>query len=1190
MMLLELLASFRPTARSASALLVMGASFASPTATAQVSAGNAPALNAQNFRDPPASVRPLYRWWLPLAATTDNELRSELSEIAAAGAGGVEVDGMPVPPPVGSRGAFLSQYGFGTSAWSKQMASIFRDAKLRGLSIDFMASALWPTTVPSLTHLNDPAVQQQLAFAAEMVPAGRRRTGELPETARALPEVDTILCADAAKGSRTLSVAAASGQAPGDAILLGSGSRVERAVIATTSSPAGAGCASLASAAMTGATSIQVSGTALVPLVGHRVSVGQGATSDEAIVAAVVAGKDAVAIDLATPLTHDHAKGTLARAGTATLTLVAGTTEAHAGGEPLVDPAQKSLVTVLAAQCTTTPCSEKSGAHMLDASSVRDLTSLVRKDGSLAWSAPPGGAPWWLIAFWQAPDGQSVTDLSAPSPAYVIDYLSKRGAAALTNFYDNRLLTPELRKLVNSTGGAMFEDSYEPGEGLKWTGAFLHEFERRRGYDLKRLLPALTTTSVGARHPMFDFADVGERVREDYRQTWSDLYGDNHIAAYNAWVKHHGLRTRMQIEGGAMEIADLARLPDIPEGENRNFLNNPELWKVIGVGAQLRAHEALLSDECCPVQGGVWATTAGGKPFTVAQGTGAPFGQAGNDTNLNWVYKAFAGGVNQIVWHGFPYLPTPPGTGERSRWPGNSFGGNNGFSEAFGPRMPQWRDYRWINDQLARLQLVLRQGHPQYDLAVFWHDFGVRGLAPNATPFTGYPGLSKMLSTTSALAAAGYTHQYISPAYLSDVSPAAIRDGELFGRRLGAKAFLLNEQEVMPLASLERIRDLALRSTFPLVVVGTSPHRAPGAYRRARSDARIVATMAELRAAAGRPGLKIAFVDSEAAAVDALRRFGILPSAEHVSAPTSPDILSVHRRTSDVDYYFLFNQGTQTASQTLRLSGAGVPFALDQWSGTITPIALYRSAPGSVTLRVRIGANDVKVIAVARTLASQKPLGVHVTRTTAESAGATSKMLFARTSRPGEIATTLSDGKTISSVVTALPSAFDIKAFTLGIDSWSADATGLPGSDHTRVTRIGPIAVNADPRDDRLPDWAALGFPSAAGIGTYSATIRLPKDLTPGTGAFLDLGSVVDTSRVKVNGSELGPIDYQDPSTIDLGFRLHAGVNRIEITVASPLRNAVPVERVAQAPKPTTNGLLGPVRIIPYRDIALAPH
>src|SRR5262245_49663559 len=51
----------------------------------------APALTPGTFAQPPSTVRPKYRWWMPLAATDDDQLKLEINQLADAGAGGVEV-------------------------------------------------------------------------------------------------------------------------------------------------------------------------------------------------------------------------------------------------------------------------------------------------------------------------------------------------------------------------------------------------------------------------------------------------------------------------------------------------------------------------------------------------------------------------------------------------------------------------------------------------------------------------------------------------------------------------------------------------------------------------------------------------------------------------------------------------------------------------------------------------------------------------------------------------------------------------------------------------------------------------------------------------------------------------------------------------------------------------------------------
>ena len=1000
-------------------------------------AGGAPSFGADIFRNPPASLRPIYRWWLPLAAVEEDELRREIDQMAEAGAGGMEVAAMPVPGDIGKDPAFLREYGFGTSRWSKTLETIFDHATAKGLRVDVMVGPHWPTSVPSVSSLDDPAAQQQLVAGYARIAPGKSWGAALPVPAKAS-----------------------------------------------------------------------------------------------------------------------------------------------------ADPqARRTHVAVVAARCATDACPETGGTRMIDPQSVQDLSAKVAKDGTLAWTAPAGASPWWVIAFYQTADGQKLDNLSASSPNYVIDHIGPAGARAVTDFYDRSILTPRLRSLIRANESSLFEDSFEPSEGLKWTSTFMAEFKRRRGYSLTPYLPLLVGGGVGARKGFFDYADVGERVREDYRQTFSDLFGDNHMKPYARWAHGVGMKTRLQVEGGPMVIADLAALPDIPEGENRNFLNNPELFKAIGAGAQLRTMEAPLSTECCPVQGGTWATTAGGKPFTIAQGTGAPFGQAGNDANLNWVYKAYAGGVNQLIWHGFPYLVTPPGSGPRSRWPGNSFDGNTQFSEAFGPRMPQWQDYRPINDHLARLQLVMRQGRPRYDIAVFWHDFGVKGIAPNVTAFTGYPGLSKMPSSTSALASAGFTHQYVSPSYLTDAAARDVHDAMWMPDRMGFKAILLNDQAVMPVESLRRIRDVARRGV-PLIIAGRVPERTPGLARARNGDPELARIVGELKVLSQRPGARIRFVADEAEASTALSALGVEPAVARAAGAGSSDILAVRRRTADTDYYLLFNQGTQATSQTLSLAGVGEPAELNSWTGEILPLALYEQVGGVVRVPITLGANDVKLFAVGRPAGREPGSDVHAIATDGHMVRRDGAGLSLRADRAGDFQTRLSDGQLIHTHVGSLIAAMPLDRWRLGIESWTADDTGLPGLDHTRRQRLPDLTAQAG-ADHSLPSWSALGHADKAGLGFYATDVRLPASWSKGDGAWLDLGQVADTFRLTINGAAVPPGSYQDTSRIDIGHYLKSGANRIEVRVATPLRNAVEAATKEGARMLKQVGLIGPVVLHPYRDVPL---
>lgn len=798
--------------------------------------------------------------------------------------------------------------------------------------------------------------------------------------------------------------------------------------------------------------------------------------------------------------------------------------------------ARTTVIAVLVAKCVDADCASQPSRRMLDRSSVTEVTAQVDANGELSIDFPGDGAGTYaLIAFFQTPNGHKLSGYTATIDNYSLDTLSVAGAEASTDFYDEAILTPDVRSLLAEMGTTeLFEDSLELG-GQKWTADFVEEWTTRRGYSPVDLLPALA--GAGAQgglpgrfpgEPAFDFADgVGDRVRHDYRQTLSDLYIANRLDVLRDWAHQRDMTIRAQPYGEAIDSSEAAGHVDVPEGESLAFgrndsaHSNVENYKVIASGAHLSG-APVVSDECCAFRGRVWASTVG---------------DATDQSNLQAVYRGFAGGVNQVVWHGFPYLSRGVfGTGEQTLWPGMSYGGNMSYSEAFGVKGgPSWADYRQVNDHLGRMQLALRQGKPSFDLAVYRHDLGL-GL-------TGQSG-ETLIPSSSALAAAGYTYEYVSPAQLGR-DDAKVRDGALFPDASAYRALLLNNQTTMPLDAAQRILRFA-KQGLPVVVLGDLPTSTPG--YQPDHDAELRAVVDELMR---QPG--VVRVADEASVPAALEQAGIGAAAAHTTA--SDAILGVRRRAEGVDYYYLFNQDSTATSQTLTLAGHGVPYRLDTWTGEITPISDYRRGRGTVTVPVQLARHDAEVIAVTPR----------------------------RDATFGEAAPGAGQPAASDAPSQPAPRPLPLTDWSLTVDSWTPGSTGLPGD--TAHAAIGPVAVTAG-ADGGLPAWSEIGADLAdvSGIGTYSTEFYLGPDWDGVTGTYLDLGAVVDTVRVTVNGEELPPINQMDLGHIDIGDYLRPGANTITVRVASTLLNAVRVAPGAQAEERErmAYGLLGPVALKPY--------
>ncbi len=488
--------------------------------------------------------------------------------------------------------------------------------------------------------------------------------------------------------------------------------------------------------------------------------------------------------------------------------------------------------------------------------------------------------------------------------------------------------------------------------------------------------------------------------------------------------------------------------------------------------------------------------------------------------------------------------------------------------------MPQWAagDIRTVNDHVARLQLALRQGKPRFDVAVFWQRFATS---------------DGLLRNGNALQRAGFTNNYLSPEYLR--RPGAVfRDGRLFPDKTAYKALLLLDQETLALDSARTLRDLA-RKGLPVVIAGALPATTPG-RGAAGDDARLRAVVDQLLA---QPSVtRVASVDEAPAA---LERLGVHAAAAHEG--DSAALLSVRRETAKSDLYYLFNNTRRAVAERVTLHGAGAPYLLDTWTGKTTPIARYeRNGDGGVTVEVRLAALDATVIALSEDPAvvgaARAADDVHATATDADAlAPGAPGTLRVRSATPRTVTTTLSDGRTVASPLPDVPAARTLDRWALAVESWTPGASGLPGD--TVRTALAPLQVSAD-GDGRLPAWSTLpALQDVSGTGVYTTTVELPGGWSGGRGAWLDLGAVVDTAVVTVNGTRLDPVDPQDTSRIDLGGALRAGTNTIEVRVASTLFNAVRVApgTGAAARARQQYGLLGPVVLTPYGEaqVALAP-
>jgi hypothetical protein len=856
----------------------------------------------------------------------------------------------------------------------------------------------------------------------------------------------------------------------------------------------------------------------------------------------------------------------------------------------------------------------------------------------------------------------------------------------MADYFDNNILNdPATQAAIayqdTHTGTpAVFEDSLENSNNLNWVPDMISSWQSDLGYSPTSLLPALAATGRNATAtPAFDFpqsdgqgATLGWRIRNDYGQMYNDLYINRYMKTLDDWASAHGLVARFQSYGDPIDEGQASANEGIAETEHLETVNNDETqqFKVAASGTYQDTSPHFLSDECCEANGQAWAD-----PFGI-NGTGNGASPDATMNNATSVYADEAGGDSQIIYHGWPYTIGPAGS--PALWPGNTYGGDTSFAAGNGPNQPQFADDHGNNIDVARHALVLRQGVPSFDVAVFHEDFGLTGQGQDnltngwnmgtvtSNGVTTRPTSGKLLRSSSSVAQAGYLYGYVSPAFFGyptatfGVDPGNPQRGEkvLFPGHGDYRSLVLYDQSVMPIDVANKIADLAGQG-LPVVIVGQVPNAAPNASGGTlagmqAADSQVQAAMAKVTAAPNTvivaDGAAANSQSSDANAPAALRSLGIdpstqlnTPSAANAAGIATP-VLGIRRHAQNIDYYQLFNMSnTTTADPSVTLTGNGVPYQLNTWSGAFTPIANYSTSADRVTMTLRIAPGNAVDIAItpSNDTLKAKPANccLHATSTTANATAASadnvvydsSGNLLARASTTGTYTTTLSDGTTVSSSITVpaiTPSSTvsviggvpTLTNWQLAVDSWTQTPSGDPTQTlHTPIPATGSFTVSplSGVTSGTLPSWTAItpqnvpgldpadNLTSVAGIGTYATSFTLPADWsTAKAGAYLNIGAAVDTVDIWVNGKAVTGVDENDRNQVDIGPYLRPGSNDLKITVATPLRNAVAVAPATPSTGQVPNsaetigalqggakianvGLIGPVTLTPYGQSAI---
>jgi hypothetical protein len=400
----------------------------------------------------------------------------------------------------------------------------------------------------------------------------------------------------------------------------------------------------------------------------------------------------------------------------------------------------------------------------------------------------------------------------------------------------------------------------------------------------------------------------------------------------------------------------------------------------------------------------------------------------------------------------------------------------------------------------------------------------------------------------------------------------------------GFSAFIVDNSTNITSEAVSRFTEYA-NAGFPIVFVGSLPETTP--YYCDSCDQYVKQGIQKLLKL---PSVKS--LQSESEVVNTLKELNIQPAAENLSPVP---ILYVHRIDVDnhVDYYWVYNSDIyQDHATEASIKGAGIPYTLDAWTGTIAPVLNYTTSGDRFNVWIELRSNQSTILAFAPEgfFSNTQAPQVHVVKTNVEylSYSASSHSIIARSSSQRQKVITMSNGHNfILNGFEGQTTPIELGPWNVSIQDW------LPNPDrfnnYTSIFQYHNLTLDA-----LIPWYNISGLSSTSGLGTYTTNFAWnpTKDIH---GALIDLGPVFNTIRLWINGHWTGPIDITD-AVVDITPFLINGVNDVKIEVSSTLRNRLLQVNVTQSWEQSqyassyggqAYGLSAPVRLIPFTEISI---
>lgn len=561
-----------------------------------------------------------------------------------------------------------------------------------------------------------------------------------------------------------------------------------------------------------------------------------------------------------------------------------------------------------------------------------DLTDKVSADGRLHYTA---GEDLKLYALFTGKTKQLVKRAAPGGEGYTIDHFSRQATASYFTIFDTAF--------GNSSHGvkAFFNDSYEV-YNANWTPDLFNEFTKRRGYDLKKYLPWLTSEAI---------TDTIARLKSDYRETLASLMLENFSQVFTTWTNKRNTLSVNQAHGSPGNLLDLYGAFDIPETETYGS-------SYFAVKGLRRDSADIRNVDPDPVmlQFASSAAHVYGKPLTSCE----TFTWLSEHFKTAWsqckpeVDQAFLSGINHVFFHGTTYSPAAV------PWPGWLFYASLNVV----PNNSLWPHVKGLNDYITRCQSVLQTGEPANEIWMYWPVYDVWHSAKGMDMQLAVHNIDEWLHPTAfyknvkALQQAGYTLDFASDKMLQS---AKVNNGQLGVTAKGSqyKVLIVPAAKKIPEATLRHIIRLAKEGAT--VIVEQWPEDVPGFYDLEKRRKDFANELAGIQFAAHQNGLQAATLGKgkiiKGDVATALRALQFQPES-FVAA----NLQYICRKTGDAKYYFIVNHTANDIDETMVIqSSAQAVLLMDPLDGSIHHLP-FEKGKGSSKLRLQLQSGESVIL------------------------------------------------------------------------------------------------------------------------------------------------------------------------------------------------------------------------------------